>query len=191
MDIGSVILLILITICLTAISLYTIKLSIQMTIDKCFDLKQKAVEKTEPKQQKIIEKFDENVKFDANAPMVPFIPYKDNDPISPPSYEQGAVAQECPNKSLNEIHKTGKETPKPFEIMCNNKQTDDEDNSKFYREVYKPYRVPIDKNIIASNYYQFEGNPNPYKLDYPLFDKDAPANDPVGVNSALAGASWN
>jgi hypothetical protein len=181
MDISSVLLLILITVCLTVISLYVIKASIQMTIDKCFELKL---------QQKAVEKFDENVKFDANAPMTQFIPYKDNDPVSPPSFEQGAVKQECPNKSLNELHKVGKDLPKPNIVACGNQQTtDDEDESKFYREVYRPYRVPIDKNIIPSNYYQFETNPNPYKLDYPLFDKNAPVNDPVGVNSSLSGAS--
>ena len=88
----------------------------------------------------------------------------------------------CPNSSLNEMHKTGSIEKQPFQTSCKTETADEAGAEKFYQK-FKPYVSYDQENgIQGANYFMYNNNPNPYKLDFTLYDKDAPANTPVGVN---------
>jgi len=100
------------------------------------------------------------------------------------NFESKEEPSKCANKSLTELHSTGKETPIPYQTMCKMPQYNEDDDERVYRERIKQSAVPIDIKIIASNSNEFDGHQEPLKLDMPLFNKDEPANSPVGVNYA-------
>jgi hypothetical protein len=182
MDFGSVILLILLTMCFTIFTIFAVKASIQMTVDKCFEHKLATDAATPhisqpvvspPQQTKVIEKFDE---LSTPAPT----------PISTQvSTVQPTSQQTCGNKSLNEMHTRGTNKQVPYQTMCKTGQYTDEDYPNYYQVLKSPYIVPIPTDIIGSNYDAFGGFPSPYKLDYQLYDKDEPANNPVGCNYCM------
>ena len=92
----------------------------------------------------------------------------------------------CSNKSLNDIHETGTIEKKPWATMQNHETSDEAGGDKFYKK-YKPYRIPEQdiSGIQGANYMTYNSNPNPYHLDFALFDKKDPPNKPVGVNYSL------
>jgi hypothetical protein len=114
---------------------------------------------------------DPTTEFAMNSPMLPM-----------PSSE---MPQTCPNVSLNDIHKRGTEENKPMQTMCNNTSHESEqeqDPSAFYKR-YKPCEIYDNvSDIVGSNYTMYNTNPNPYHLDYPLYDKNETPNTPQGVN---------
>lgn len=191
MDFGSVILLILLTMCFTIFTIFAVKASIQMTVDKCFEHKlamsettniisprsdTRAIESSNPTpvvppQTKVIEKFDE---LSVPAPTPTQV-----------STVQPTSQQTCGNKSLNEIHTRGTNKQVPYQTMCKTGKYTDEEYPNYYRVLKSPYVVPVPTDIIGSNYDAFGGFPSPYKLDYLLYDKDEPANNPVGCNYCM------
>lgn len=94
------------------------------------------------------------------------------------------VTDKCENKSLNDMHKTGEIEKKPWETSCKTLTSDEEGEEKFYKK-FKPYQMYNDSEILGANYMTYNSNPNPFHLDFTLYDKDAPATAPVGVNYAL------
>lgn len=106
------------------------------------------------------------------------------------------VTTQCPSKSLNDIHASGRDKSKPYEILCKNKPDGDEMNDYFRKTIKAPVASATDKlpamhnnqtdedqpAIMGANYMIYNGNPNPYHLDYSLYDPKEPANTPVGVN---------
>lgn len=92
------------------------------------------------------------------------------------------VTERCANKSLNEAHKTGEIEKKPWNTLCETKTQEEEGGEKYFK-TYKPPKMYMDEpGVLGSNYMMYNGNPNPYHLDFTLYDKDAPNNVPVGVN---------
>lgn len=200
MDFGSVILLILLTMCFTIFTIFAVKVSIQMTVDKCFERKlatevphinlaRTSVRDVEssiptpavsPPQIKVIEKFDE---LSSPAP-TPISTQVSN--VQPTSSIPSLTSQQtCGNKSLNEIHTRGKQAQVPYQTMCKTGQYTDEEYPNYYQTLKSPYVVPISTDIIGANYDAFGGFPSPYKLDYQLYDKNEPANNPVGCNYCM------
>lgn len=94
------------------------------------------------------------------------------------------LTDKCENKSLNKMHKTGEIEKKPWETLCKTSTSDEEGGEKFYKK-FKPYQMYDDNEILGANYMTYNSSPNPYHLDFSLYDKDAPASTPVGVNYAL------
>lgn len=94
------------------------------------------------------------------------------------------VTNKCENKSLNDMHKTGEIVKKPWETSCKTSTSDEEGEEKFYKK-FKPYQMYNDSEILGANYFMYNNAPNPYKLDFTLYDKDAPTIAPVGTNYVL------
>jgi hypothetical protein len=96
--------------------------------------------------------------------------------------EKFKIIDKCENKSLNEIHKTGDEIIKPSQIMGDAKTQDEIGEGKYYKKFNPPKMYEQLPGVLGSNYMNFNDNPDPYHLDFTLYDKDAPQNNPVGVN---------
>lgn len=182
MDFGSVILLILLTMCFTIFTIFAVKASIQMTVDKCFEQHINTniaptipVQEPEPKTPttKIIEKFDE---LSTPAPTPSSLQTSD---------VQTTTVQTCGNKSLNDMHTRGKNPQIPYQTLCKTDQYTDDEYPNYYQTLKTPYIVPVPTDVIGANYDAFGGFPSPYKLDYQLYDKDEPANNPVGCNYSM------
>lgn len=95
------------------------------------------------------------------------------------------VTDKCENKSLNEMNKRNIGDNKPWEIACHTKTQTEEDVANFYKttKVTQTYTADTPKQgIMGANYMMYNSNPNPYHLDFTLYDKNEPANTPVGVN---------
>jgi hypothetical protein len=135
------------------------------------------IKTTDGKPVQTIEKFD-TVVSDVKNPILP----------------KQQIASEC--NSLTNNHSCGTETTKPFELLCKNKQTNDA-MTDYYSKNIKPEPVSATDNLPAmhnsqtdedrpeikgANYMLFNSNPNPYYLDYNLFDPNEKKNTPVGVN---------
>lgn len=96
------------------------------------------------------------------------------------------VKPKCENKSLNEMHSTGINEKKPWKTSCEAKMSGDEGGESFYKK-YKPYKMiytadKVEQGILGSNYMAYATNPDPYKLDYTLYDKSQTKIQPVGSN---------
>jgi len=96
--------------------------------------------------------------------------------------EKLKVTNKCENKSLNEIHKTGDEIIKPSQIMGEAKTQEEIGEGKYYKKFTPPKMYEQLPGVLGANYMNFNDNPDPYHLDFTLYDKDAPQNNPVGVN---------
>lgn len=96
--------------------------------------------------------------------------------------EKLKVTTTCENKSLNEMHKTGDEEIKKSKIMGDAKTQEEIGNEKYYKKFTPPKMYEQLPGVLGANYMNFNENPDPYHLDFTLYDKDAPKKDPVGVN---------
>lgn len=185
MDLGSVILLIIITMCFTVFLIYAIKTSIKMSVDKCFDIFMKTkninIDNIEvPKQPiKSIEKFTEH--FDElTQGTVPPEATKLENAVSHVKESDGRPV--CGNASLDQMHKRGDENIKPNQTACQTKQFTDIEYPSYYQTLKTPYILEHTTDIMGANYDAFGEYPDPLKLDFMLFNKNAPTNNPVGVN---------
>lgn len=94
------------------------------------------------------------------------------------------IEQKCENQSLNGMHMTGSIGKSPWKVMCDN--VSEESGELFYKK-YKPYRTiytadKIEQGILGSNYMMYNTHPDPYKLDFNLYDKNEVIDKPVGIN---------
>lgn len=90
------------------------------------------------------------------------------------------VTTKCGNQSLNDMHKLGTMEKAPLPVSCNAKTQDEEPNAIKKFKAPLMYEQAVD--ILGANYMTYNSNPNPYHLDFSLYDKDAPANKVVGTN---------
>jgi len=93
-----------------------------------------------------------------------------------------STQQTCENKSLNDMHKLGTVPIRPNIISC-----DGMNNKENETDFFKKYETPAiyEQNsggILGANYMMYNDKPNPYHLDFALYDKSAPNNTPVGTN---------
>lgn len=80
------------------------------------------------------------------------------------------------------MHETGKIAKPPNQTMCH-AETQDEIKQEEYFKKYAPYQqIDTGQYVYGSNYMTYNENPNPYNLDYKLYDKDEVNKQPVGVN---------
>jgi hypothetical protein len=87
----------------------------------------------------------------------------------------------CPNQSLNDIHDTGNKPVQKEQIQCNANAPNNYGKS-YYKTLIPPKTYDENPSVLGANYMMYNTNPNPYHLDYTLYDKNAPKNIPVGVN---------
>lgn len=106
------------------------------------------------------------------------------------------VTDKCNCMGLNKLHERGKEQNKPYATLCKNKPDGDEMNNYYRKTIKAPIasstdRLPAMHNsqtdedepvIKGANYMIYNANPNPYHLDFALYDPKEPAVTPVGVN---------
>lgn len=106
------------------------------------------------------------------------------------------VSSKCPNQSLADIHEKGEVSKKPFETMCKTQQANDEMNDYYRKNIKAPTATATDKlpavhnsqteedehEIKGANYMIYNANPNPYHLDYNLYDTTEEKHTPTGVN---------
>lgn len=98
------------------------------------------------------------------------------------------------NDSIQKRMTTGEIEKVPFETSVNattcsseNKQPY-EGGMQFYKK-YKPYdqiyTADDPREIMGSNYMEQDNKPNPYHLDFRLYDKTEKQHVPVGINYAI------
>lgn len=90
----------------------------------------------------------------------------------------------CPNASLNELHKVGEINKEKSNVSCGTTQ-EYEGEEKFYKK-YKPnmniYTADSSaQGILGANYMMFNDNPEPYHIDFKLYDNEN-INSVEGVN---------